>query len=114
MSRIVEDQYRWTVTSTGAGKAYRVRGEAANLSFFVSATFGSSATGSTAATATAQIQATFGTSGGAYVGLGTASTLSYTNPTAVHQFSGPLEWVRPYVSVNSASTETLTVRMLAN
>jgi hypothetical protein len=114
MGRVVESAYRWTVTSTGAGKAYLVRSEAAHLSFFVSGTFGSSATGSTAATATAQIEATFGSSAGAYVSLGTASTMSHGTPAALHQFTGPFEWVRPRVSAQSASTETLTFILLAN
>src|SRR5574343_99067 len=105
MPRITEDNYAWTVTSTGAGKAHRVSNEASNLSFWFSGSFGSSATGSTAATATVQVQAAFGSSNGPWASLGAASTLSHTNAVALHQFSGPLEWVRPYVSAQSASTE---------
>lgn len=114
MPRIREDSYKWTVTSTGAGKAHQVTGEASNLSFWFSGSFGSSATGSTAATATVQVQATFGSSGGPWVSLGSASTLSHTNAVVLHQFSGPLDWVRPYVSAQSASTETITCRLFAN
>ena len=114
MPRIVEDAFKWTVTSTGAGKAHQVTEEASNLSFWFSGSFGSSATGSTAATATVQVQTCFGSSAGPYVSLGSASTLSHTNSVVLHQFSGPLEWVRPYVSAQSASTETITCRLVAN
>ena len=114
MPRIVEDAFAWTVTSTGAGKAHKVGSEASNLSFWFSGTFGSSATGSTAATAIVQVQATFGSSGGPWASLGAASTLSHPNAVALHQFSGPIEWVRPYVSAQSASTETITCRLIAN
>jgi hypothetical protein len=114
MARISEDSYRWSITSTGAGKAHRVGPEAANLSFWFAGTFGSSATGSTAATGTVQVQTTFGSSGGPWVSLGSASTLSHTNSVTLHQFNGPLEWVRPYVLAQSASTETITCRLVAN
>ena len=114
MARISEDSYRWSITSTGAGKAHKVGPEAASLSFWFAGSFGSSATGSTAATGSVQMEATFGSSAGPYVGLGSVSTLSHTNSVALYQCSGPLEWVRPRVSVQSASTETITCRLIAN
>lgn len=114
MSRIVEDAYRWAITSTGGGKAHLISPSAASLSFWFAGTFGSSATGSTAATATVQVQATFGSSAGPWASLGSASTLSHTNSVTLHQFSGPMEWVRPYVAAQSASTETITCRLIAN
>lgn len=114
MARIVEDSYAWSITSTGAGKAHRVSAEASALSFWFVGSFGSSATGSTAATATVQAQATFGSSGGPWAALASASTLSHPNSAVVVQVSGPLEWVRPYVSAQSASTETITCRLIAN
>lgn len=114
MPRIYEDSYRWTVTSTGAGKAHATNPEASQFSFYFSGTFGSSATGSTAATATVQVQAAFGSSAGPWISMGVASTLSHTNSVVLHQFAGPLEWVRPYVSAQSASTETITCRLMAN
>ena len=114
MPRISEDSFKWTITSTGGGKAHQVGPEATSLSFWFSGTFGSSATGSTAATATVAMQATYGSSAGPWVTLTTTSTLSHPNSAVLHQSSGPLEWVRPYVSAQSASTETITCRMLAN
>jgi hypothetical protein len=114
MPRIVEDSFRWTITSTGGGKAHRIGSEAADLTFWFSGTFGSSATGSTAATATVQVQATFGSSAGAWASLGSASTMSHTNSAVIIQVDGPLEWVRPRVSAQSASTETITCRLIAN
>lgn len=115
MPRIVEDNFLWTHTgSTGSPKAHKVTLEASNLSFWFSGTFGSSATGSTAATGTVQVQAAIGSSAGPYVSLGSASTLSHTNSVVLHQFSGPLEWVRPRVVALSASTETITCRLIAN
>ena len=114
MPRISEDSFKWTITSTGAGKAHKVGPEASGLSFWFAGTFGSSATGSTAATGTVQVQAAFGSSGGPWVSLGSASTLSHTNSVTLHQFNGPFEWVRPYVAAQSASTETITCRLVAN
>ncbi len=114
MARIAEDSYKWAVTSTGGGKAHKVGPEAQNFSFYFSGTFGSSATGSTAATGTVQVQAAFGSSAGPWISMGSASTLSHTNSVTLHQFNGPLEWVRPYVSAQSASTETITCRLYAN
>ena len=114
MPRISEDSFLWTVTSTGGGKAHRIGAEASFLSFQFTGSFGSSATGSTAATATVQVQACFGSSEGPWVSMGSASTLSHANSRTIHQFTGPLEWVRPYVSAQSASTETITCRLVAN
>ena len=114
MPRIVEDSFKWTITSTGGGKAHRVGAEASGLSFWFDATFGSSATGSTAATGTVQVQACFGSSAGPWASLGAASTLSHTNSVVLHQFNGPFEWVRPRVVAQSASTETITCRLIAN
>jgi len=114
MARIAEDSYKWAITSTGAGKAHRTGPEAQSFSFYFTGTFGSSATGSTAATATVQMQTAFGSSAGPWISMGSPSTLSHGNPAALHQFNGPLEWVRPYVSAQSASTETITCRLYAN
>jgi hypothetical protein len=117
MARIVEDSYQWTLTgSTGSfgGKAYKVGPEAGAFSFYFAGTFGSSATGSTAAVATVQVQAAFGSSAGPWISMGAASTLSHANSVTLHQFTGPLEWVRPYCSSLSASTETITCRLYAN
>ena len=117
MPRIFEDSFKWALTgSTGSfgGKAHRVGPEASNLSFYFTGTFGSSATGSTAANGSVQVQAAFGSSAGPWISLGAVSTLSHGTPAVLHQFSGPLEWVRPYCSSLSASTETITCRLYAN
>lgn len=106
MARIVEAQMGWTVSgTTGGGKAYKLNGEASLITCYFASSSG--------CTATVQMQTCVGSSAGPWVGLGNSTALS-TGAAAVHQFSGPLEWIRPYCSDIKASTDVVTVRLLAN
>ncbi len=105
MARILEAHRVWTCSSTGGGKAYKPTGEASLFSVYFTASSG--------CTATVQLQSCAGSSVGPWVGLGTSTTLS-TGATILHQFNGPLEWVRPFVTAIKASTDVVTVTLLAN
>jgi hypothetical protein len=104
MPRITEAKLGWTLTSTGAGTAQRITDEASLISCFF--------TSSSGCTATVQLQAG-PTSAGPWASLGSASALS-TGATVVHQFNGPLPWVRPYCSAIAASTDVVSVLLIAN
>lgn len=107
MARILEAKVGWTFTgTTGGGKAYRLSPEASEVTVYF--------TTDTGTTATMQLQTCAGSSAGPWAGLG-ASTAMSTDLTVVHQFSGPLEWVRPYWSGAAAtSSDVVTVRLIAN
>ena len=105
MPRITEARLGWTFTgTTGGGAAQRVSDEASLLSCFFTASAG--------CTATVQLQAA-PASTGPWAGLGTSTSLS-TGATIVHQFNGPLPWVRPYVTAIAASTDVVSVLLIAN
>ena len=106
MARILEARQKWTITgTTGGGKAYKLGPEASLISVYF--------TSSSGCTATVQLQTTVGSSDGLWVGLGSSTALS-SGAMTVHQFSGPLEWVRPYVTTIKASTDVVTVTLIAN
>jgi hypothetical protein len=106
MARIKEAAAKWTITgTTGGAKAYKLPAEASLITVYF--------TSSSNCTATMQMQTAVGSSAGPWVGLGNSTALS-TRVTAVHQFSGPLEWVRPYCSDISSATDVVEIALLAN
>jgi hypothetical protein len=106
MARILEAKQGWTISgTTGGGKAYQIGPEASLISVYF--------TSSSGCTATVQLQTCAGSSAGPWVGMGSSTALS-SGATTVHQFSGPLEWVRPYCSAIKASTDVVTVTLIAN
>jgi len=106
MARIKEAGVNWTFSgATGGGKAYKLTAEASLISVYF--------TSSSGCTATVQLQTCAGSSAGPWIGLG-ASTALAASAGAVHQFSGPLEWVRPRCSDIAASTDIVRVYLLAN
>lgn len=106
MARILEAKMAWTFTgTTGGGKAYRLTPEASDVTVYF--------TSSSDCTATMQLQTRAGSSAGPWAGLGNSTALS-TGLTVVHQFSGPLEWVRPYCQAISSATDIVSVNLLAN
>jgi hypothetical protein len=105
MARILEAKLGWTLTSTGAGKAQKIGPEASLVSCYF--------TSSSGCTATVQLQTAAESSVGPWASLGSASALS-TGQTVVHQFNGPLPWVRPYMTTLKASTDVVSVTLIAN
>ena len=106
MPRILEAKRVWTITgTTGGAKAYNPSPMASYFScYFVS---------SSDCTATMQMQTAVGSSAGPWVNLG-ASTAISTGAAALHQFNGPLEWVRPYCTAISSVSDVVTVTLIAN
>ncbi len=104
---VLESHAKWTFSESsgviGGGKAHNSRAFPALYSFY-----GQTGEG---CTATIQIQTCAGSSAGPSTSLGTASALS-TSGAVLIQFSGPLEWVRPYCSMKT--TGTLSVEMFGN
>jgi hypothetical protein len=105
---MVEAQQTWTfTTSTGArtGKALELSGAIANISVYF--------TTSSGCTATVALETCAGSSAGPWVGM-EASTILSTGATLLRQYSGPLDWVRPSLTKLTASTDVVTVYLLAN
>ncbi len=107
MARILEAKHAWTFAqSTGAGKAIKLSPSVANISVYF--------TTSSGCTATVQLETAAESSEGPYASLGSASALS-TGSAVLHQFSGPMEWVRPRVaSMSTASTNAVRAFLIAN
>ena len=105
MARICELAQRWTTSTTGGGKAVKVSLSAASFSVYF--------TTSSGCTATVGLQTCAGSSAGPWVGL-EASTAMSSSATLLKQYSGPLEWVRPYVTAIKASTDVVTTYVFAN
>jgi hypothetical protein len=105
MPRITELAQRWTLTSTGGGKAVRAAPEASLFSVYF--------TTSSGCTATVSLQTCAESSAGPWVDL-SASTAMSTGATLIQQFTGPLVWLRPYVPAIKASTDVVTVYVIAN
>lgn len=97
---------KWSFTSTGAGKAYDVRGYSRYITFGVETSSGS--------TAHVQILHRMGSSLGPYSVLSTV--ISTLGEFVTSQFVGPLEWVKPRVVDKTAggSTNTVTVYLQGN
>ncbi len=91
-------------TSTGALKAYNLKGYSQQISFYAEAGPG--------CTATLRLETRAGSSAGPYVNLTTTALNLDTSGITVVQFVGPMEWVRPYCTAKT--TGTLTVRLLGN
>lgn len=108
MARILEAKAAWTFTGStvaSAGKAVALTPEASLISVYFASSSG--------CTATVQLQTAVGSTLGPWVGLGTSTALS-TGALALHQFSGPLAYVRPYLTAIAASTDVVTVTLIAN
>ena len=106
MPRIVELNHAWTFTgSTGGGKAVRVTAEASQFSVYF--------TTSSGCTGTVAMQTCAGSSAGPWTNL-EASTAMSTGATLLQRFLGPVDWLRPRVEAIKASTDVITVRVLAN
>jgi len=106
MSRICEARQTWTFTGTsGGGKALELSPSAASLSVYF--------TTSSGCTATVALQTCAGSSAGYWVNM-EASTAMSTGAALLKQYTGPLEWVRPYVNAIKASTDVVMVYLRAN
>ena len=106
MPRILEAKQKWTFsgdTVACAGKAYHIGPEASAFSIYY--------TSSSGCTATVNLQSCAGSSAGPWAVLGSSQNMS-TGETYVHQFSGPLEWVRPYLTAIAKSTDVVTVTLI--
>jgi len=100
-----EFQYKWVwaeTASTGGGAAAQVRGKVERFTFGYTTGPG--------CTCTVQMQAA-PESTGPWASLLTTENLS-TSAYVVHQMSGPLAWVRPYVTAKT--TGALTIEALGN
>ena len=96
----LEVSHKWTLTSTGTGKAINCRGIATAFSVGVETSSG--------CTATVVFQHRMGSSAGPYSALG--STALSTGAFQTLQFTGPLQWVKPRVSdLTAGSTHVVTV-----
>ena len=106
MSRICEARQTWTFTGTsGGGKALELSPAAASLSVYF--------TTSSGCTATVALQTCAGSSAGYWVNM-EASTAMSTGAALLKQYTGPLEWVRPYVNAIKESTDVVMVYLRAN
>lgn len=97
---------KWTfldTASTGALKAQNVRGYSERYSVYIETGPG--------CTASVRFEARAGSSAGPY-GVVAPSTALSTGAVSIQQFSGPLEWVRPYCSAKT--TGVLTVELFGN
>jgi hypothetical protein len=103
---ILEAHSVWTLTSTGTGKAVSLSPGTRQLSAYYET--------SSISTGTIQLQTRAGSSAGPYVGL-SASTVISTGAVLLQQFSGPLEWVRPYCSaLSTAAGSQIRVTLWGN
>ena len=103
---VYEWVYTWTAAAantTGALTAVEVSGEPERFTFYFTTGPG--------CTATIQMQ-TAAESTLAYVSMGSSAANLTTSACEVHQFSGPLQWVRPYITAKT--TGVLTVHGFAN
>src|SRR5512139_3084069 len=104
MARCVEINHRWTTSSTGAGKAIKASPTFTHLTAYF--------TTSSGCTATVALQSCAGSSAGPWGNL-EASTAMSSNATLIKFYSGPLEYIRPYVTAIKASTDVVTTAILA-
>ena len=108
MARILEGKQGWSFTGStvaSAGKAYKLTPEASLISVYY--------TSSSGCTATMHLESCAGSSAGPWAVLGSSQIMS-TGLTVLHQFSGPLEWIRPYCTAIAKSTDVVTVLLIAN
>ena len=95
-----EFQYKWvtaTAASSGGLTAARVRGMADNFTFSYATDAG--------CTCTVQMQAGQEETG-PWASLLTTANLS-TSAHTIHQMSGPLRWIRPYLTAKSTGVLTI-------
>jgi hypothetical protein len=104
MARCVEINHRWTTSSTGGGKAIKASPTFTHLTAYF--------TTSSGCTATVVLQSCAGSSVGPWASL-EASTAMSTGACLVKQYSGPLEYIRPYVTAIKASTDVVTTDIRA-
>ena len=97
---------KWTLTSTGTGKAINCRNISARVRMYVMTSAG--------CTAVTQFQHSVGSSSGAYGVL--SSIVSTVSDCGSTWHWGPLEWVRPRVTDKTAggTTNVVTVYLRGN
>lgn len=103
MAMMSEAHAKWTTSSTGGGKAQPLSRAMTHLSVYF--------TTSSGCTATVALQTCAGSTLGPWVTL-SASTAMSSGACLLQQFSGPLDYVRPYVSAIKASTDVVTTELL--
>jgi len=108
MPKILEARQTWTFTGSTAvakGKAIQLSPSVDRLTvYFVT---------SSGCTATIALQTCAESSAGPWVNM-EASTAMSTGATLLKQYVGPLGWVRPALDAMKASTDVVTVYLLAN
>ena len=106
MSKCLEARQTWTYAgSTTPLKALELSPEADRISvYFVT---------SSGCTGSVSLQTCAGSSAGPWVAMD-PSTAMGVSATLLKQYDGPLQWVRPRLEAIKASTDFVTVYLLAN